>query len=272
MDSVLAYVLAALTRTWWQLAIVFGGVGVLAVLLWCISTLLRKEGSGLLGKCYYYLVAPGVACHETGHALGCILTRSKIVKFVPFHPQGDTLGYVMHERRGGVFGWFAELVIATGPVWFACALVPALACIFAGIEFLPDYENYLSGGEGVPAYALGVFRAACGMVRAVFSAGSWRSPWFAVALYLVFCITSEATLSAGDVKSAWKGFAGVVVLVFAANLVPGVGDLLSRLAVTAAPWLFPVHAIMAFVLLADAAFLAVAFAVHRCARLIWRRR
>ena len=271
MDSFLAYVQAALLRTWWQLAVVFGGVGVLAVLLWCVSTLLRKEGSGLLGKFYYYLVAPGVACHETGHALGCLVTRSKIVKFVPFHPQGDTLGYVTHERRGGVFGWFAEFVIATGPVWFACALVPAIACIFAGIDFLPSYENYVSNGAGVPEYALGTFRAACGMVLDVFSAGSWRSAWFAVALYLVFCVTSEATLSGSDLKSAWKGFAGMVLLLLCANLVPVVGEWLSWAVAFLGPWLFPVHAIMAFVLIADAAFLVVLFAIHRCFKLVGRR-
>ena len=157
-------------------------------------------------------------------------------------------------------------------MWFACALVPALACIFAGIDFLPSYEDYVpDAGAGVPAYALGVFRASCGMARDVFSAGSWRSPWFALALYLVFCVTSEATLSGSDLKSAWKGFAGMVLVLFCANLVPVVGEWLSWAVAFLGPWLFPVHAIMAFVLIADAIFLVAIFAIHRCARLVVRR-
>ena len=273
MDAVLDHVLSALTRTGWQLAMAFGGVGALALLMWCASTLLRREGSGLLGTLYYYIVAPGVICHETGHALGCIVTGSKIVKFVPFHPQGDTLGYVTHEQRSGVLGWFAEFLIATGPVWFACALVPALACIFAGIEFLPNFCDHMSGrSSGLASYVLGVSDAAWGMACGLFKAGSWKSPWFALALYLVFCITSEATLSGSDLKSAWKGFAGVVLVLLALNMVPVVGESITWGVSMLMPWLFPIHAIMAFVLLADLAFFAVAFVLHRVFSLFFRRR
>ena len=271
VDKVLDYILAALSRTGWQIAVVFGWIGLLALQLWCVSTLLRREGGGLLGKLYYYLVAPGVMCHETGHALGCLVTGSKIVKFVPFNPKGDTLGYVEHEVRGGVLGWFSEFVIATGPVWFACALVPALACIFAGIEFLPRSVDYVSGDGGFAAYAVGVFHAAWGMLCDVFKAGSWRSPWFVLALYLVFCITSEATLSGSDLKSAWKGFVGIVFMLFVVNLVPCVGQWTTWGVDRLMPWLFPIHAIMAFVLIIDSAFFVAMFALHRVFALVFRR-
>ncbi|MBP5786955.1 MAG: hypothetical protein J6Y19_03975, partial [Kiritimatiellae bacterium] len=97
MSGVMGYWGGAVVRplaAGWAL---FGGVFVLAVALWFVSQRLRGYGSGWLGRTYYGLVAPGVACHETGHALGCLLTGTKIYEFVPFRPEGNTLGYVSHE-------------------------------------------------------------------------------------------------------------------------------------------------------------------------------
>ena len=40
-----------------------------ALLLQWIGGGIRKSGVSRIGKAYWYLVSPGVACHETGHAL-----------------------------------------------------------------------------------------------------------------------------------------------------------------------------------------------------------
>ncbi len=99
----IGYIAAALVRTVAEWLLLFGGVFALAVALWFVSQAIRGYGAGLLGRRYYYLVAPGVACHETGHALGCVLTGTKILEFVPFRPEGNTLGYVNHEVRPGLW-------------------------------------------------------------------------------------------------------------------------------------------------------------------------
>ena len=56
----------------------------------------RKPGS----RAWYALVGPGVALHETSHALGCIFTRTEIVEFKPINVsvEGDrvVLGYVKY--------------------------------------------------------------------------------------------------------------------------------------------------------------------------------
>ena len=142
---------------------------------------------------YYYLVAPGVACHETGHALGCLLTGTKIAEFVPFKPSSDgTLGYVSHELPdGGSFlGNVAQFVISTGPVWFGSAVILGLSCLVGGAGLLPDVQSYFP--EGTPPatweYVSNVFLAAFQMLRNAVCVWNWRSPWIAFYLYAVFCI------------------------------------------------------------------------------------
>ena len=165
MESVLHYIASAVARTGAQLLVVFGVVFVLAVVLWFISQGIRGMVSSRIGMAYYYFVAPGVACHETGHALGCLLTGTKIAKFVPFRPSSDgTLGYVSHELPdGGSFlGNVAQFVISTGPVWFGSAVILGLSCLVGGAGLLPDVQSYFP--EGTPPatweYVSNVFLAA----------------------------------------------------------------------------------------------------------------
>ncbi len=64
----------------------------------------RSRGT-LLGRVpFYLLVLPGVILHEVAHYLACLLTGTKVLRFVPFLPQRSAsgrvvLGYVWHERR-----------------------------------------------------------------------------------------------------------------------------------------------------------------------------
>ncbi len=61
-------------------------------------------GSGPGKVAFYLLVLPGVALHETAHYLACLLTGTRVGRFVPFSPRSSPdgrlrLGYVRHERR-----------------------------------------------------------------------------------------------------------------------------------------------------------------------------
>ena len=61
-------------------------------------------GSSLGKVTFYLLVLPGVALHESAHYLACLLTGTRIGRFVPFWPKRSPdgrlrLGYVRHERR-----------------------------------------------------------------------------------------------------------------------------------------------------------------------------
>ncbi len=64
----------------------------------------RSGGAGLGRLAFYLLVLPGVTLHECAHYLVCLLTGTRVLRFVPFWPQRSAsgrllLGYVRHERR-----------------------------------------------------------------------------------------------------------------------------------------------------------------------------
>ena len=268
MDAIVHYIMTAVARTGVQLLVMFGVLFALSIVLWFLSQGIRGAISSRIGMFYYYLVAPGVVCHEMGHAFGCLLTGTKIVEFVPFNPSSDgTLGYVSHELPdGGSFlGNIAQFVISTGPVWFGSAVILALSYLVSGAGFLPDVQMYFP--EGTPPatydYVSNVFLAAWQMLRNAVCVWSWRSPWIALYLYAVFCIASEITLSGSDLRGMWKGCAAIVVVLFALNLLPYVGGWLNVGIVWAKPCLFLVQVVLAFVLLMDCAFFCAALALAR---------
>jgi len=271
-NSALEFLSTAVARTGAQLLVVFGVVFVLAVVLWFVSQGIRGMVSSRIGMVYYYLVAPGVVCHETGHALGCVLTGTRILKFVPFKPSSDgTLGYVSHELPdGGSFlGNVAQFVISTGPVWFGSTVILGLSCLVGGAGLLPDVQSYFPEGTPPATWECvsNVFLAAFQMLRNAVCVWNWRSPWIAFYLYAVFCIASEITLSGPDLKGMWKGCAAIVIVLFGVNLFPYVGGWLNMGIVWAKPYLFLVQTVLAFVLLMDLAFFGVAFVFAKVFRI-----
>jgi hypothetical protein len=74
-------------------------------------------GAGLGRVAFYLLVLPGVTLHEAAHYLACLLTGTRVLRFVPFRPQRSAsghllLGYVRHERRP----FPVEAVIGLAPI------------------------------------------------------------------------------------------------------------------------------------------------------------
>ena len=77
----------------------------------------RSGGTGLGRVAFYLLVLPGVILHEAAHYLACLLTGTRVSRFVPFWPQRSAsgrllLGYVRHERRP----FPVEAVIGLAPI------------------------------------------------------------------------------------------------------------------------------------------------------------
>ena len=160
------------------LAFLLGVPFALALLLQWIGTGIRRSGVSRLGNAYWYIVSPGVACHETGHAIGCLLTFCRIAKFVPFKVGEDgTLGYVRHEVKRGWKGAVSNLVIATGPIWFGCIVIVALTKLCAGTVMVAHYSDYLSNETlpGLLDYAVACFKSGssllCSLGGDVFSSG-----------------------------------------------------------------------------------------------------
>jgi hypothetical protein len=83
------------------------------------------------------LVGPGVALHESSHALGCVFTRTKIVEFKPINVerQGDQilLGYVKYMKPQSRF---KNAIINLAPV--AVSLVLLILFAYGATYLVPD--------------------------------------------------------------------------------------------------------------------------------------
>lgn len=247
---------------------VIGGFGViflLAFLMWTMSQRRRGLGGGVFGNSYYYFVAPGVMFHECGHALGCLLTFTKVTQFVPFHPKGDRLGYVAYAMPVGArFGSLRIFIISTGPVWLGCAVISALGWFMSGASFWPNYAaTFHNATPGFVDYATSVFFAALNMFVGLVCVWNWTSPLYLVLLYLLFCITSEITLSPSDLAGMWRGTFVLVLFIVLLNLIPGVNWIALKLSNVLAPSMYAIHSALCFVLLLDVAFLLISRIILR---------
>lgn len=258
IEAVFAYFRSSLAAVLEQLFQLFGLTFVLAWLLYHVSMEMRKLGSTRLGLGYFYVVAPGVACHETGHALGCLLTGKRISKFVPFRPQveddGVTLGYVEHESSHSILGRAGEFVVATGPVWFGGLVTLALVRMLVG----PTPFESLSGAEAAPMaflpYLGSVAAAASSLASRAFEVWHWHGPLDAVLIYLLICVASEITLSGPDMQGMLVGLVAICTLVIVGNFIPFFDAMLESAMIWLRPWLFLLHTTLAFALLLDVCF------------------
>jgi hypothetical protein len=250
----LDYLDTAIVNAFRQIIGGFGLVFVLAFLMWMVSQKRRRMGSGFWGRSYFYFVAPGVMFHELGHALGCILTFTKVVEFAPFRIQGETLGYVRYVKSGRLQS-VREFIIATGPIWLGCVAIFALGCFLEGKGFLPVYREVFSIGEvGVVDYACGVFSSALAMFTSLIFNWNWTSPAYWLLLYLMFCVTSEITLSPPDLSGMWRGFFPIATFIILFNLIPGFNIFAFKLTDWLTPVVFLTHSILLFVLFVDIGF------------------
>lgn len=250
------YLTRTLARAFNQFLLLFGGVLLLAVLLCAVASQIRGAGESALGRNYYYLVAPGVVCHETGHALGCLLTGTKIHHFSPFRPHGRELGSVTFYRKDGVWGHVSRFLIASGPIWFGCLVIIILTKLFArrcgGLMPAADPSgDFMLSSR---SYWCGTIKAAGGMLCNVFRVWHWKSSLDVLYLYLIFCIASEMGLSDVDLDGTWIGMICICVAFLVLNVIPAVGICMSKLAFRACRWIFPIHVTMMFVLVLDFVF------------------
>ena len=246
MDTILQYLAGVFERTLWQLMQLFAVPFALAVALQWVGHRIRGLGFGRFGRAYLYFIALGVACHEMGHATGCLLTGHRIHKFVPFTLKyDDKLGYVSYTAPHGVWGGFAQVVISAGPIWFGCLMIVLLSRLFWGVEFVARYRDFFSNDAmpGMLEYVWGLARATLVFLSSLFIDGTWGMG-FEVWLYLVFCIASEIGLSGVDIQHMWRGVVSIVAIFLLLNLIPPVGRSVSVGIFIILPYLFKFHVLM----------------------------
>lgn len=177
----------------------------LALVMQFISVSLRRSLANIFGvSLYILLTAPGVAVHELGHALFCIIFRHKIEDMKLFSPEEDgTLGYVSHTyNTKSIYQRIGNFFIGTGPVWLGLTALWFTSAWLLPQEMTCSYDS-ISG-------FLSSFSSE------FFSFGFWARWQSWLWLYLSFAVTSHITLSAPDLLGAADGIIAIINLVLAA--------------------------------------------------------
>lgn len=156
----------------------------LVVLYGCGSYAMSRMAAwgfgSVLGKAVFYLlVLPGVVLHETAHYLACLLTGTRVGRFVPFSPESYPdgrlrLGYVRHEARSAPVAAIVGLApIALNPVGILAVTALLTPLTLAEVvdprpEVLGERilsSGFLTGSPGVAAlWAYLAFSFALGSV------------------------------------------------------------------------------------------------------------
>ena len=126
---------------------------ILFFIVWFLGWLLERLSHVLLrttqepgSRSWFMLVGPGVALHESSHALGCLLTRTEIVEFKPINieVQQDqiVLGYVKYRKPKSNL---KNAIINLAPVGVSLLLL--IAFTFGATFLVPDRPEL--GGSAI---------------------------------------------------------------------------------------------------------------------------
>jgi len=167
-----------------------------------LSRSLQRSFTSLLGLWpYVYITAPGVAIHELGHVIFCLLFRHRIHELKLFSPEKDgTLGYVNHsynprspyQRCGNFF-------IGTGPIWGGLTVLAGISWLLLPHDMLVTKEQLLENLEY--------------FYKDFFTTALWTRWQTYLWLYLAIAIASHITLSPPDLKGAGDGLLALLVLI-----------------------------------------------------------
>jgi hypothetical protein len=225
---------------------------VLFFIVWGLGWLLEKMSHTMLrttqdpgSRSWYMLVGPGVALHESSHALGCVFTRTQIVEFKPINVErkGDQilLGYVKYIKPQSRF---KNAVINLAPV--AVSLVLLIAFAFGATFLVPDRPELgtnaldllssLINVKSTPAllsdwmYPLNAIAGFVYTFLYTFAELTVINPVFWIIAFLAMTIMFSNAPSNVDIENASAGLKVIVVFNFiwliVAYLLPSAGWLL----------------------------------------------
>ncbi len=256
------YLVNTVGRTLWTGTLLIGVPLVVARLLHRISDKIRSIGC-CYGHAYWYFVAIGVACHETGHAVGAWITGNRVLEFVPFAidredaPYPNALGWIRHTIGRGAWGAVSEAIICTGPIWFGSIVILLLTRFLVGQEMNTSYYDYFMKGElpGLFSYLTACLRCAI-LFCCEIAGGALFSGWkIFVWAYLVFCIASEMGMSDVDFNLARKGLALIIGSVLVLLFIPFIGKWVAIVVAVLLPKFFIVYVLMMLAVLINTGFL-----------------
>ena len=196
--------------------------------VWGLGWLLERLSYRMLrttqspgSRSWYALVGPGVALHESSHALGCVVTRTEIVEFKPINVsvQEDqvVLGYVKYRKPPSAL---KNAIINLAPV--AVSLVLLIAFAFGATYLVPDRPslgrsaldlfwdlvNSKSLPLTYPVYAIGAY-----VYQFLYTIAQLTviNPVFWIVAFLAMTIMFSNAPSEADIRNAWSGLKFIVV-------------------------------------------------------------
>lgn len=188
-------------------------------ILYFLSILLDRLVIRRLGRGWYLATMwPGVVIHEMSHAVGCLLTFTKIYKINLFKPDGDTLGSVEHAN---VKNPITRIIISTAPLFGVTAVMWALT-----ILFFNDFYNVQVGGLQIALHNFVSFQDFFSFSTEYFlqywnffkelivniDFANWQTY---VYLYLMLTLSSHAAPSKKDLSYTFSGLLTLVVFFIA---------------------------------------------------------
>ena len=252
----IAYLDAALVSALKQVIGGFGVFLVLALLMDWIGGKLQSAARSLFGRGYDYVLLPGTMCRNAGVALGCLVTGTKMSRS-SFSVDGRDVE-VDRKRLpvGTPFAVVKRMVILACPLFLGCSLILGVSLLAGSMGILPDSSGVVVNGElpGVVSYFTTMLRAAIGMFTSMVFVWHWTSPFCLLCLYLFFTVATRMTISHHELLGIMSGIIIFALALLLLNLIPGVGTLMTKLAVFAAPCVFVLHAILLFAVLLNIVF------------------
>ena len=263
------YLVNTIGRTLWGGVLLIGVPVALAWMLQRISEGIRTIGvykcalGYRCGRAYWYFVAIGVACHETGHAVGAWITGNRVLEFVPFAlnredaPHPGAIGWIQHTISRGVWGQISGAIICTGPIWFGSLIILLLTRFLVGHKLDVSFYDYFANGEtpGLFEYLVASLRCAILLCCAI-AGGALFSGWKTFLwAYLVFCVASEIGMSNIDFKLGKVGLCLILGGVLALLILPFVGKWIAVGVAILLPKLFIVHVLMLLAVIINTGFL-----------------
>ncbi len=206
------------------LAVILAPLFLQLVLLYVLSGVVNRIALARLGKtAYLMLMWPGVVVHELSHALGCVVTRTRIREMHLFAPRDEgrgrmVLGFVTHDRPANPL---ASSVIGGAPFFGGAAVLWALtAYMIPGIGRAAAFVPVVARAASVSAVLDALADAGSRYVAFVVAVGrglDWRAWQTYLFLYLAFAVAAHVAPSRPDLKNASAGvFAATAFLGLAA--------------------------------------------------------
>lgn len=190
-----------------------------ALLLQFITVKTTQLGSEILGERPWLIISsPGVAVHELGHAIFCLVFFHRIDDIKLFTlSHGSTLGYVAHSyNRESIYQNVGNFFIGIGPIILGVTLLSWLTTDLIQTSFSLKFASSYTSIWDLVEHALEAVLTILGEVFTLDFFLQWETLLWFVALIL---IGSNITLSKPDIEGAAEGATFIVVLFLIYNMI-----------------------------------------------------